>query len=234
MIGEKKVLAIIPARAGSKRLKNKNIKMLAGKPLIKWTIDAALGSIYIDEIYVSSDSLEVAKIVEACGIPFPELRPTCLATDDATTNDVISYVVESLKKQRKIFDYIILLQPTSPLRTTEDIDKAINKLYISGKRNLVSLSRCEHSPLFTNTLPDNESLEGFIKKKNIMRAQDLPTYYRVNGAIYIFSMEYIGRINEVYCEDSIAFISKRGSDVDIDTIEDFKYAEYVINSKVNV
>ena len=231
MIGNRRVLAIIPARAGSKRVKNKNIKPLAGKPLIQWTFEAVLSSKYVDCTYVTTDSREIFKLAEENGFLCPELRPHHLASDTATTNDVLIHVVNSLEMKDEKFDYFLLLQPTSPLRTTTDIDDAIEVLYQSKKKNLVSLSLCEHSPLFSNTLPENNSLQGFINPQAIARTQDLPNYYRLNGAIYIYSRDYIGKISEVYCDDSVAYISRKGTDVDIDTYDDFDYAEYLIRSK---
>ena len=233
MINHKKILAIIPARAGSKRLKNKNIKDLAGKPLIGWTIEAAKASSFIDEIYVSTDSPAIAKITEDFGISCPELRPAHLAEDSTTTNDVITYVVDLLENKGKSFDYIVLLQPTSPLRDEQEIDNAIVKMIENNKQTLVSLSVCEHSPLLTNILPSDENLAGFLRPELNIRSQDMPVYYRINGAIYIFSRIYVNRLSDIYCENGIAYISKRGSDVDIDTLEDFEYAEFLLMKKIN-
>jgi len=229
MIGDRKILAIIPARAGSKRIKNKNIRMLAGKPLVQWTFDAVMASKYVDAIYVTTDSPEIAQLAKDNGLLCPELRPGNLASDTATTNDVLNYVVNNIEKDGQEFDFFMLLQPTSPLRKESDIDEAIEVLYKSKKQNLVSLSLCEFPPQFTNVLPENKSLAGFLNPKAIARTQDLHPYYRLNGAIYIYSRHFIGKISEVYCDDSIAYISRKGTEIDIDNYDDFAFAEYLIS-----
>lgn len=233
MIGGKRVLAIVPARKGSKRLKDKNILPLMGKPLIAWTLDAAKESYYIDNIFVSTDSQIICDIALEKKVHCPFLRPKELAKDTATTNDVITHVVEYLENNGDFYDYIMLLQPTSPLRTTCDIDAAIEKIYQMDKDTLVSMSRCDHPPILTNVLPENESLEGFLKKENNVRSQDLPTYYRINGALYIFKRSYVGKLSDIYNDKGIAFISTEGTDVDIDTLQDFKFAEYLITNKMS-
>ncbi|WLS80306.1 acylneuraminate cytidylyltransferase family protein [Erwinia pyri] len=233
MIGGKRILAIVPARKGSKRLKNKNILPLANKPLIAWTLDAANQSKYIDNVFVSTDSQLIADIAITYKTMCPFLRPDKLSDDTATTNDVITHVIQYLESNNDFYDYIILLQPTSPLRTTDDIDASIDKIYKKDKDTLVSLSRCEHSPLLINVLPEDESLKGFLKEENNIRSQDLPTYYRINGSIYIFKRSYVGKISDIYNDKGIAFISAAGSDVDIDNLQDFEYAEYLINKKLS-
>ncbi|CAE6880905.1 Cytidylyltransferase [Vibrio sp. B1FIG11] len=120
MIDGKKVLAFIPARGGSKRLPRKNILPIAGKPLIGWSIDAAKGSEYIDDIFISTDDQEIADVAAGLGIPAPELRPEHLASDTASTANVLTYTLEKFGTD---FDIVILLQPTSPLRTSQHIDQ---------------------------------------------------------------------------------------------------------------
>ena len=230
MIGNKRILAIIPARGGSKRLPGKNIKPLAGKPLIAWTIDAALKSKYIDRVVVSTDSIEIADVALKFGGEV-DMRPEELATDTSTSDEVIKYVVEKLESQKKFYDYVILLQPTSPLRTVTCIDSAFDKMISKNKKAVVSMSRCEHSPLLSNILPADESLSGFLPKHVKSRSQDNPTYYRINGAIYIFSREFVGNIRDIYCNEGIAYISPCNSGVDIDTETDFKYVEFLVNGK---
>lgn len=231
MINGKKILAIIPARAGSKRLPNKNIKELAGKPLIAWTIDAALGSEFIDKIVLSTDSQDIADISASFGLPCTHLRPSELAKDDSTTDSVLTYEIEALESENQFFDYIVLLQPTSPLRNSCDIDLALKEIDSKSKDALVSMSVCEHTPVFSNVLPDDLNLSNFITPDKIKRTQELPVYYRVNGSIYIFKRKYIGDLVSIYSEKSIAYISRTDSDVDIDTIKDFEYAEFILSRK---
>ena len=123
MINNKRILAIIPARGGSKGLPNKNIKLLLDKPLIAWTIEQAKNSKFIDEIHVSTDSPNIAKISEEYGIKVPSLRPENLAQDNSSSADVVDYIIKKYEEQNQFFDYIILLQPTSPLRKKNDMIK---------------------------------------------------------------------------------------------------------------
>lgn len=233
MIGEKRVLAIVPARKGSKRLENKNILPLMDKPLIGWTLEAANQSKYIDNVFVSTDSQVISDIALTYKVQCPFLRPEALASDTASTNDVVTHVVEYLESINDFYDYIILLQPTSPLRTTQDIDNALEKIHLNNMDTLVSMSLCAHSPLLINSLNENKSLDGFLKAENNLRAQDMPDYYRINGSVYIFKRKYVGNIAGIYNKKGIAFISSPGNDVDIDTNEDFEYAEFLINKKLN-
>lgn len=234
MIDGKRVLAIVPARMGSKRLKNKNIRPLIHKPLIGWTLDAANQSKYIDNVFVSTDSKIISDVALTYGVMCPFLRPEHLANDTAATNDVVKHVVEYLESMNDLYDYIILLQPTSPLRTTQDIDNALSKINSHDMDTLVSMSLCAHSPLLMNVLNESESLDGFLRVENNIRSQDMPSFYRINGAIYIFKRNYVGNLSGIYNEKGIAFISEPGSDVDIDTIEDFEYAEYLLNKKTAI
>ena len=127
MIGNKKILAMIPARSGSKGIIGKNIKKIGGKPLIAWPIEAAKSSKYIDKIIVSTDSDEIASVALKYGAEIPYLRPTDLAQDKSTTYSVIKNILSYYKKLNEIYDYFVLLEPTSPLTTPKDVDEAMFK-----------------------------------------------------------------------------------------------------------
>ena len=186
MIGDKRLLAVIPARGGSKRLPRKNLLDLAGKPLIAWTIEAALGSKYIDRVIVSTDDDEIAEVSKDFGADVPFMRPVEYATDNAKSVDVVLQLLEQLEIQNEKYEYIILLQPTSPLRNTENINESIELLIKRQCAGVVSISEAEHSPLWSNTLPDDDSLSGFLDELIInKRSQDLEKFYRLNGAIYL-------------------------------------------------
>ena len=173
MYNNKEVLAIIPARGGSKRLPGKNIKDLNGKPLIAWTIDAALRSKYIDKSVVSTDDEIIAEISQKYGAEVPFIRPKELATDTASSIDVILHAINFYKTKGEPFEYVILLQPTSPLRTTEDIDHAFEMLNEETKA-IVSVCETEHPPLWSNTLPKDLSMKDFLAKEILnKRSQDL-------------------------------------------------------------
>jgi CMP-N,N'-diacetyllegionaminic acid synthase len=228
MLKGKSFLAIIPARGGSKRLPNKNIIDLCGKPLIAWTIEAGLKSKYIDTLIVSSDSDEILSIAKSFGARIIK-RPDELATDTASSFDVVRHVIENTKKH----DYIVLLQPTSPLREARHIDESIEMLLEKNANAVISLCEMEHSPLWSNTIGDDMSLKNFIKDdiKN-KRSQDLPTYYRINGAIYICSTAELLKQQTFMLEDNIfGYIMDKDTSVDIDENLDFLLAKTIMENR---
>lgn len=226
MIKGKKVLCVIPARAGSKRVPKKNIKPFAGKPLISWTIEAAKNSNFIDDIFVSTDSLEISKISEAQGVNATPLRPDDLSTDTATTLDVLKYICN----QKNDFHYLILLQPTSPLRTVVHINEAIELFEKSNERSLVSLCRSEVHPSWLGRLEDNHA-ENILKSMVNSRTQDLEEFYHFNGAIYIFDRDLVINKSKILDESSLlGYVMDKSSSLDIDTPEDFLIAEAVAQS----
>jgi len=229
MINKKKVLAIIPARGGSKRLPRKNVLPINGKPLISWTIDAANKSEYIDSIFISTDDEEVALIAQQHGLLIPELRPAELAADEASTDSMLLY---TLNKFGNGYDVIVLLQPTSPLRTVTDIDNAIEHFINKNAFSVVSVTPCEHSPLWSNNLPDDGNMGAFINKQALKRSQELSQFYRLNGAIYIFDIKKLIQYGEVrYTDESFAYEMTNVNSVDIDTKLDFEIAELLLSKK---
>ena len=230
---KKRVLAIIPARKGSKRLKNKNLRDFCGEPLILKTIKAAIESKYIDQVLVSTDSEKIRNLALQNNVEAPFLRPKYLANDTAKTIDVIFHALDYYKSNKNNFDYCILLQPTSPLRTSLDIDNAVKNLTKNVKA-IVSVCKTSHSPIWSNTLPENLSMSNFIdgKFRNI-RSQDLPVYYQINGSIYISEIEYLKSNNGFFGNQTKAFIMPKNRSVDIDDEGDFFYAEYEFKKKQN-
>ncbi len=226
---EKKVLAIIPARGGSKRLPGKNILPLQNKPLISWTIEAGLNCEYIDRVIVSSDDKNILKISENYGSEIL-LRPKQFSTDKASSVSVIKHVINEIDEK---FDFFVLLQPTSPLRTENHLNLAFKKLQKLKADAIISVCKVDHSPLWSNTLPKNESMINFLNKEAIgLRSQDLPVHYRLNGAIYICNTKKFIEQKTLYLEKNIyAFIMDRASSVDIDEKIDFKLAESIIRDR---
>lgn len=226
---KEKFLAIIPARKGSKRLPNKNILELGGKPLIAWTIEAAVQA-QTDKVIVSTDSREIAKISEKYGAEVPFIRPGNLSTDTASSVDVVLHTLDFFKNKGILFEYIVLLQPTSPLRTAIDIDKAIKFLYQNNANSVTSVCEMEHSPLWCNTLPENGAMDDFIRPEvQGKRSQDLDTFYRLNGAIYIVKADYFETERKfVASSNSFAHIMSKESSVDIDDKLDFLIAEQML------
>ena len=228
MINGKKTLSIIPARGGSKRLPQKNILELAGKPLIGWTIDAAIASDNVDRVIVSTECPEVASIAMELGAEVPFYRPTSLAQDETTTIEVVLHLLQELAKVGEFYDYVLLLQPTSPLRTTYDIDRACKQLMNSEHaESIISVCLAEHHPLWSNTLPLDKSLSSFLDQKiQNVRSQDLPDYYRLNGAIYLSETKTLIEQKTFYSKESCyAFVMSQDSSIDIDTAEDFNHAQ---------
>ncbi len=220
-------IAIIPARGGSKRLPGKNIKDLAGKPMIAWTIEAALDSGVFDHIFVSTDCEKIAKIAKKFGAEVPFLRPIELASDTATTNDVVTHLVEWFEKEymQKI-STITILQPTSPLRNASHIGEAMSLMQEKSAKAIISVCELEHPIQFCNKLGLDGSMDSFVDPKNIRRTQDLEPYYRLNGAIYLFDREYVNRLNEIYSEGTYSYIMSSKSSIDVDNEDDFELAKF--------
>jgi N-acylneuraminate cytidylyltransferase/CMP-N,N'-diacetyllegionaminic acid synthase len=225
----KSFLAVIPARGGSKRLPNKNILPLAGKPLIQWTIEAAKNSKYIDQIVVSSDKdeiLDIAKRYETISIK----RPEALAKDEAKTVGVVLHVIESISEKH---DFIVLLQPTSPLRTSQNIDEAIELLFSKNADAVISVCETDYPILWCNTLQEDLSMKNFIPEDiKDKRSQDLPKYYRLNGAIYIVKTEKLKNEKTFFISGNIyAYIMDRINSVDIDEEIDLKVASALLRAE---
>lgn len=228
-----KNLAVIPARSGSKGLKHKNIKMFAGKPLMAYTIEAAIGSNQFECIHVSTDSLEYADIARQNGADVPFLRSEKLSADEANTWDTVRFVVNEYRKLGKEFDVVTVLQPTSPLRTAEDIKEAFHIFEKKGAEFVVSVCETDYSPLLCNILPENGSLNNFINLNVVGRRQQSPQYYRINGAIYIQSTSLLMGEGKLYGEKSFAYIMTKESSIDIDDDYDFMIAEFLLLKRFN-
>lgn len=232
-----KNIAIIPARSGSKGLQDKNIRIMNGKPLIAYTIEAAIKSECFDEIMVSTDSEEYAEISKEYGASVPFLRNEINSGDKASSWEVVREVLNKYKDLGCIFDVVALLQPTSPLRTEYDIREGYNILINKDANSVVSICEVEHSPLWMNTIPKDMAFNQFLDK-NIMglSRQSLETYYRVNGAIYIMKSEWIlnNKDIDLYDYNSFSFIMDKKNSVDIDDFYDFKIAEMFIKEKDKV
>jgi CMP-N-acetylneuraminic acid synthetase len=229
MYNWKTFLAIIPARGGSKRLPNKNVLPLAGKPMLVWTIESAIQSKYLDEIVLSTDSDDIIKVAGNYKIKTIK-RPIELASDTAKTVDVVKHVIENIDKK---YDFIVLLQPTSPLRTSTHIDEAIEQLIKLNADAIISVTEADHSPLWCNILPENLSMENFISEDiKDKRSQELPKFYRLNGAIYICKIEKLIEENTFFLKKNLyAYIMDKKSSIDIDEELDFKLAEIILKEK---
>lgn len=229
MINGKSVLAIIPARGGSKGIPGKNIKMLAGKPLLAWTIEAAKKSKYIDRLILSSDDEKIISVAREYGCEVPFVRPAHLAQDDTPGVDPIVHALEALDEK---FDYVVLLQPTSPLRQTEDIDACIEKCLKEQAVSCVTVSEVKENPNWMFTLDNGRLLRPLISDGDkYKRRQDCPTYYVLNGAVYVMQCEWVKREKKTIFEGTIASIMPKKRAIDIDEILDFLICELVISKR---
>jgi len=231
MYSSKTFLAIIPARGGSKRLPNKNILDLAGKPLISWSIDAAIKSKYIDKTIVTTDSDEIIEVALKHGAEVPFKRPNHLSSDTAIKEDVIKHTIDYYqnKKQEK-FDYLIYLQPTSPLRNERHIDEAIEYMFEKRANAIVSVCKLEHPVQWSGLLPEDRDMSNFINSLDIKtRSQDFPTYYRLNGAIFISDTDKFMKSGSVFLKENIfAYVMPQNVSIDIDTETDFMFAKIIL------
>ena len=225
----KTFLSIIPARGGSKRLPRKNLLDLCGKPLIAHSIEAALKSKYINKVVVSSDDEEILQISQNFGANIIK-RPDVLASDTATTFDAIEHTIKNLEK----YDYVVLLQPTSPLRDEKHINESIELLKEKKADAIISVCEVEHSPLWCNTLDVNLDMSNFLKDEVLnKRSQDLEKYYRLNGAIYICKTEKLLENRGFFIKENIfAYIMEQENSVDIDTKLDFEIVRTILGEKL--
>lgn len=225
-------LAVIPARAGSKRLPGKNSLDLLGKPLIQWTIDSALKAKSIDRVIVSTDSEEIRSIANAGQILAPFTRPANYSGDLSSSVDVVLHAIRFLAERGESYSSVMLLQPTSPLRNDVHIDEAFNMFVSNRENSVVSVCEVEHSPLWSTTLNDNGYLDFSANREHLNRAsQELPVYYRLNGAIYLSKVNVIEETGQMYeYQKCLPYIMSQESSVDIDTRFDFEIAKVVMRS----
>jgi CMP-N,N'-diacetyllegionaminic acid synthase len=222
MLCEKKILAVIPARGGSKGVPGKNIKMAGGKPLIAWMIEAARESVYIDRLVLSSDDDLIINIAKKykCEVPF--LRPLELAQDTSSASDVVIHALINIPG----FDYVMLLQPTSPLTETRDIDGCIESC-INGKANAtVSVTEPAKSPYWMFSMDGENRLVPLLGKKYLnMRRQDLPDIYIPTGAMYIARTDFFLKNRSFYSGSTKGYFVPPERSLDIDSEGDFNQFE---------
>lgn len=230
-----KVLGIIPARGGSKGLPRKNILHLAGKPLIAYTIEAALRASLLDRVIVSTDDGEIAKVARKCGAEVPFLRPHDLARDEASIYPVLIHAVQWLDEdQNWDIDYVLLLQPTSPLRNAEDIDRAITLALERDADAIVSVYEAKQHPYQMKRLTAEGRIIEFISQSTpVERRQELPTVYMLNGAIYLVKRSILLEKRTFYTDRTYAYLMSPEQSLDIDSKWDLYLAELVLKDRIN-
>lgn len=230
MINGKKVLTIIPARGGSKGVPRKNVRDLAGKPLIAWTIEEAQKSRYIDCLILSSEDEEIIQVAKEWGCDVPFVRPQELAQDESSGMDVVLHALEEITG----YDYIVLLQPTSPLRTVKEIDECIATFSKKNADSCVSVTKAEKSPYWMYTINDEGKMKNIIPTSQLItRRQDLPLVYSLNGAIYIAEINWIQKYKTFLTKHTLAFCMPKERSYDIDTELDFHICEYLLSKNNN-
>jgi CMP-N,N'-diacetyllegionaminic acid synthase len=226
MIEDKSVLAVIPARGGSKGVPGKNVLDIGGKPLIAWTIEAALQSKYIDRLILTSEDAEIISIAKEWQCETPVTRPPELATDEARVQDAIVHLLENLGKD---YDYLVLLQATSPLRTTDDIDECLELCLKSDARSAMSVVESAKSPYWMYRIETDNRLAPILpQQKDGYRRQNLPTVYAANGAIYVTDTKYFLDIEEFVTAETIAYVMPAERSLDIDAPMDLTCARALI------
>lgn len=224
-----KILVIIPARGGSKGIPHKNIKPLAGKPLIYYTIDIARQIVSDEDICVSTDEQEIILCVEDYGLKVPFVRPSELATDTAGTYEVLLHALKYYEQQGKAYDIVVLLQNTSPFRTSKQVREAI-KLYRSDIDMVVSVKECSANPYFCVFEENNEGFLHICKGDgNIIRRQDAPKVYEYNGAIYVINSKSLKEMPLYKFTKRIKYVMDEKSSLDLDTMNDWHMAELLIS-----
>lgn len=221
------VLALIPARGGSKGVPRKNIRVLAGKPLIVWTIEEAKRSLYIDRLVLTSEDPEIIDVAVSWGCEAPFVRPSELAQDDTPGMAPILHALE----QMPAYDLVVLLQPTSPLRTAADIDRCIETCVRSGAPSCVTMAEAEKSPFWMYFLDEAGRMNPVISCEDAaLPRQKLPKVYALNGAVYVARREWLLRSEMFVGPETIASIMPHERSLDIDTEFDCVFFEFLMNS----
>lgn len=218
-----KTLGLIPARGGSKGIPRKNVKSLGNKPLIGWTIDAALRSDVLDAVVVSTEDAEIAETARRLGADVPFIRPTELAQDDTPTLAAVLHALDCLPD----FDAVLLLQPTSPLRSAHDIRDCMS-LADDGAHSVISVCEAQTHPYWAYLLTKSGRLEPFLHRPTVARRQDLPPAYALNGALYFARTDWLRSTGAFVGPDSLAYVMPASRSLDLDTPLDWKVAELLI------
>ncbi len=225
-------LFLIPARGGSKGIPGKNIKPLAGKPLICYAIDVAREVASSQEdICVSTDDDEIIRLVEAYGLPIPFRRPAELSQDNSGSYEVIIHALEHYKAQGKSYDAVVLLQPTSPLRTATHVREAM-ELYSTDCDMVVSVAEAKSNPYYVMFQENQNGFLQHILKGTFVRRQDCPTVYEYNGAVYVMNVRSLHEKHLSEFTKNRKYVMPASASIDLDTPDDWRYAEYLMEREL--
>jgi CMP-N,N'-diacetyllegionaminic acid synthase len=224
-------LALIPARGGSKRIPRKNLTLLGGKPLIAYTIEAALASTRLARTIVSTDDEEIACIAKACGAEVPFLRPRDMAQDHSSVIEAIKHALAVIEQGEIAVDAVVLLQPTSPFRTGRHIDESIARFEASGADTVTAVCNAREHPYYAWMIKGDRLAPFFSMEKQMTARKDLPAALMENGSVYVIKRSVIAD-NSIYGDKIFPYMMDRASSVDIDTPEDLLWAEFISNRKL--
>ena len=233
MVSNQKVLAIIPARGGSKGIPGKNIKPICGKPLVGWPILAAQKSKYVDDIIVSTDSHEIADVAKRFNINVPFIRPDELSQDDSSSISVVNHALEFFKKNNQIYDFVLLLEPTSPLTESSDIDTALEQLINAQPKAsaIVGVTRVESShPDFCVSVNEDGFITPFARKWQVLRRQEIEILYHFEGSLYISTVKSLEENQSFYHDQTIPYLVPKWKAFEIDDLTDFFCVEAIMNN----
>jgi CMP-N,N'-diacetyllegionaminic acid synthase len=223
-----KVFGLIPARGGSKGIPRKNIKLIGGKPLIVWTIEAALRSSKLDGVVVSTDDAEIAEVARCAGAQVPFMRPAELAQDHTPGLYPVIHALDQLPQ----YNSVLLLQPTSPLRNTEDIDGCLSLVERTNAKSVVSVTEADIHPYWTYRLSADQTMTRFVDGAPIARRQDLPEACALNGAMYFAQAQWLRDSGSLVGVETLAYVMSKEHSVDLDTPLDWKFAELLMKESL--
>lgn len=223
------LLALIPARGGSKGVPRKNVRLLAGKPMIAWTIEAARQARGVDRIVVSTDDDEIARVAREFGAEIPFMRPDALAQDNTSSMDVVFHALDNLPEH----DDILLLQPTSPLRTAEDIEAIVRLRMESNAPAAVSVTEMDHPPEWMYRMGAGMHLQPVLNTQSPVRRQDAMPAYALNGALYLARVNWLREQRSFVTDQTIGYVMPAARSPDIDTPLDWRWVEFLMKEKAN-
>ena len=230
MIQGKKILGVIPARGGSKGLPGKNIRVLAGKPLIAWTIEEAKKSACIDRLILSSENQEIIRVAREWDCEVPFVRPVELAADETPGIEPVLHALEALPES---YDYVVVLQPTSPMRTVIDIDNCIRMCMENGMHSCVSVTAVDKSPYWMYKLDESDRLIPLFPDMSLTpRRQDLPVVHAINGALYVAECSWLKMNKKFIADETIGFVMSKERSIDIDTELDLNFLEFLLSRQM--
>lgn len=237
MLNNKSFLAIITARGGSKEVPGKNIRIIMGKPLIAWTIDAALKTKYIDRVIVTTDSEEIQNISIKSGADAPFLRPDNISGDNAKQEDAILHAMDYLShSEGKRYDYLVILTPAHPVRDEVEINSVIEKIVTHPKAKcIVTMIESKASPLICNQIPEDLSLKNFLSEDvKLKNRQELPTYYQPSGSTSVVEWSHFLEKGTIFTDETYAYKTDNKTGHDINSEIDFLLAEELLKEKFSV